>query len=74
MVAYTTVNVYVWTLVFLQWPVKVYLKEYEIKEIAAAAGPKQELKDFDNIEAAGANRDENFGFELNDLANGNDYP
>jgi len=32
LVAYTVVNLYVYTLCLLNWPVKVYFKEYEITD------------------------------------------
>ena len=70
LVAYTIVNLYVWMLVVLNWPVRVYFKEYDLE----GENPKEEKKeDFADIRTVGEQRDyeqdpaAGVGIELKDV-------
>ena len=49
--AYTVVNLYVWMLCLLNWPVKVYFREYEVDEEKEPAVQQRDAdRDFDALE------------------------
>ena len=50
LVAYTLLNLYVFALCLLNWPVKVYFKEYDVDLETSGTNPRVPLEsDFDEI-------------------------
>jgi hypothetical protein len=67
LVAYTLLNLYVYALCLLNWPVKVYFKEYDLDLESSGTNPRQPLdSDFDEIKekASSDKKKGNGGIEL----------
>lgn len=65
--AYTLLNLYVYALCLLNWPVKVYFKEYDLDLESSGTNPRQPLdSDFDEIKekASSDKKKGNGGIEL----------